>query len=480
MSNFIVNDVAPRVQYTANGATTIFTFPFPVIEESDLKVWFGDGNAASSYTVSGLSQTNGGQIQFAAPPADGTRVTILRDMPVRRLTDFQEAGEFRAAAINEELDRLAMMVQQVEHKLDRAAALAPTATPASVRLPDPTADGYLRWNAAATTLIADETVPAAVASSATNAAAAAASASNAATSASNAASSATSASTSATNAATSASSASSAASSAATSATNAASSATTAATHAATASAGSQFVVCSGTADAMTAAPATAWTSYVNGAELRIRAVGTNTVTTPTLNVSGLGAKTLVKHGGAALVAGDYATGQELSVRYNSTSDRIEILNPKATAGTSYSVGAQSASGAVALTDYFGSNVSSAEKKTQIIDAAKAFGKILQIVRSKRPRKFRFPRLRKRTCPASRSRSRPSAAIARYFSWPSWTWVSVRARTTRILPATSGPNGPTMRTARRRMLTPSLAPVSRPRRTRAEAVLLSAEQSSPQ
>ena len=128
----------------------------------------------------------------------------------------------------------------------------------------------------------------------------------------------------------------------------------------------------------MTAAPSTAWTSYVNGAELRIRAVGTNTVTTPTLNVSSLGAKTLVKQGGAGLAAGDYVTDQELTVRYNAFSGKLEILNPKA---SSYSVSGQTeyTSGA-AVTDFLGANVGGNERKLSIANAAKSFGKILQIV----------------------------------------------------------------------------------------------------
>ena len=388
MPNFVVNDVAPRVQYVANGATTVFTFPFPVIDAADLKVWFADGEAPSSYTVSGLSQSAGGQIQFAAPPPDGTRITLLRDMPVRRLTDFQDAGEFRASAINEELDRLAMMVQQVELKVDRAMALAPTTTPESVELPAPISDGYLRWNAAATALIADQAVPSAVTTSAANATSAAASASAASASATAAATSASDAATSASSAATGATAAASSATAAAASATAASASATTAAAHAVTASAGSQFVVCRGTANAMTAAPGTAWTSYAEGAELRIRAVGTNTVATPTLNVSGLGAKTLVKQGGLALAAGDYVIDQELTVRYNASSDKIEVINPKA---SSYSVSGQTehTSGAV-VTDFLGANVGGNERKLSVLNAAKSFGKILQIVTAEKVGQYAY------------------------------------------------------------------------------------------
>lgn len=455
MPNFIVNDVAPRVQYAANGTNTTFTFPFPVIDAADLKVWFDDGNAAGSYTVSGLSQTAGGEVHFAAAPPNGTRVTILRDMPVRRTTDFQEAGEFRAAAINDELDRLAMMVQQVEHKVDRAAALAPTAQPASVRLPDPVGDGFVRWNTAATALVNDLTLPAAVATSAANAAAAqssatsasisatgaatnasaaatsatsaatsasgaSTSASNAATSAANAAASATSASSSATtattqatNAATSATTASNAAttattqasnasasaSGAATSATNAAASATsaatsassaaTSATNAATSAAAAaantaQYVVAAGSGETMTLAPSTAWTSYVDGAELRVLTpAGANTSTAPTANVSSLGAKTVKKADGASVAVADIPASTEITLRYHASSDCLRMVyQPVASGG--YSVGGQTAGGAIALADYVGSNISSAEKKTQLIDLAKGFGKILQIVHAEK------------------------------------------------------------------------------------------------
>ncbi|MBM3567163.1 MAG: hypothetical protein FJX46_00235 [Alphaproteobacteria bacterium] len=205
MPELIVNDVAPRVQYTANGAQTVFTFPFPVLEAGDLKVWFNDGTNSSSFAIAGLGDSNGGSITFTTPPTNGTRVTILRDMPVRRLADFQEAGEFRASAINAELDRLTLMIQQVEERSARASTLPATAITAATELPPPVADAYLRWNSGATALASDLTVPTGVTNAAASAAAAATSATAAASSASAAATSATSAASSATAAASSAS-----------------------------------------------------------------------------------------------------------------------------------------------------------------------------------------------------------------------------------------------------------------------------------
>ena len=142
--------------------------------------------------------------------------------------------------------------------------------------------------------------------------------------------------TSATNAANAAASATAAQASetaAAVSATGAAVSATVAQTAAASVQA-IQFAAASGSGDAMIASFAPAIGALVDGLELRVRAPGANTSTTPTLDANALGPKILVKQGGAALVAGDYASGQELTLRYKAASSKFEVLNPKASAPT--------------------------------------------------------------------------------------------------------------------------------------------------
>ncbi len=221
MTDVTIGAGLPRVQYEASGSQTVFTFPFPIFAAGDLAVWFGDGDAPTTHTISGVAQSAGGSVTFAMAPPAGTRITLLRAMPIARATDFQEAGEFRAAAINEELDRLAMMIQQIDEKTARAVKLRPTSVSVEANLPDPS-PGYLRWNEAGDGLVLDQ-VPQSIAD------AAAASALAAAGAASAASSSAAGASTSASGAAGSASTASGASSSASMAAGNAAVSATAAA-----------------------------------------------------------------------------------------------------------------------------------------------------------------------------------------------------------------------------------------------------------
>ncbi|MGB1547120.1 MAG: hypothetical protein ACPHIA_01120 [Alphaproteobacteria bacterium] len=139
MSELTVGDVRPRVQYTANGVQTSFGYPFPIFDAAELEVFFDDGGTPTSHTITGVGNSSGGNIVFDSPPANGTRITIRRDMPVERNTDFQEGGDFRASVINEELDKLTMFIQTVEslskdalrqnvHDIDTDMVLPPVAT----------------------------------------------------------------------------------------------------------------------------------------------------------------------------------------------------------------------------------------------------------------------------------------------------------------------------------------------------------------
>lgn len=89
-----------------------------------------------------------------------------------------------------------------------------------------------------------------------------------------------------------------------------------------------------GTADAITATYSPAITALVDGQLCFVRATAANATTTPTFAPNGLTARTIVKKGGSALVAGDIvADGHELILRYDLTNTRWELLNPGSYAG---------------------------------------------------------------------------------------------------------------------------------------------------
>lgn len=88
-----------------------------------------------------------------------------------------------------------------------------------------------------------------------------------------------------------------------------------------------------GTVDAITAD----YTPNITLSDLQIcaiRSAGANTVTNPTFAPDGLTARTIVKNGGSALVAGDIgADGTVHFLQYDLTNTRWELLNPAAPAG---------------------------------------------------------------------------------------------------------------------------------------------------
>lgn len=84
-----------------------------------------------------------------------------------------------------------------------------------------------------------------------------------------------------------------------------------------------------GSGDAITATLVPARLALTDGDIVRVRAPSANTVTTPTLAVSGLTARTITRQGNVALNIGDiYGAGHELYLTYVSATPRWELLNP--------------------------------------------------------------------------------------------------------------------------------------------------------
>jgi len=110
-----------------------------------------------------------------------------------------------------------------------------------------------------------------------------------------------------------------------------------------------------GTADAITASYGIPLTALVDGQLCFVRATAANATTTPTFAPSGLTARTIVKNGGQALVAGDIAgDGHELILRYLLASTRWELLNPagaSALAGNNTFTGTNTFTGKVLTPD---------------------------------------------------------------------------------------------------------------------------------
>lgn len=137
-THITIGDISPRVQYTGDGSTVAFTYPFPIFKDADMEV-FEDGalkTLTTDYTVSGAGNSSGGTVTFVTAPASGVVVTLRRNVSIERTSDFQESGEFRAKVINDELDAITAVQQQLDDAIDRSIRLADADQPAALTLPD--------------------------------------------------------------------------------------------------------------------------------------------------------------------------------------------------------------------------------------------------------------------------------------------------------------------------------------------------------
>lgn len=125
MTNTFVRDPRPHIQYTGDGGRTRFPFPFPVLASDDLLAYVNDV-VATGFAITGLGDPLGGEIEFVEPPASGATVTLLRRTEGIRETEFVDGGPFRAAAINTELDRIMLLIQENREEHGRAVRGDPT------------------------------------------------------------------------------------------------------------------------------------------------------------------------------------------------------------------------------------------------------------------------------------------------------------------------------------------------------------------
>jgi Pectate lyase superfamily protein len=138
MSNTFTRDPEPLVQYGGDGSRTTFPFPFPVLASDDLLVFVNQA-AATGFSITGIGDPNGGEIVFGMAPAPGTTITLLRRTEGIRESAFVDGGPFRASAINAELDRIMLLIQEDREEHGRALRGHPAESGIDFSLPSTSA-----------------------------------------------------------------------------------------------------------------------------------------------------------------------------------------------------------------------------------------------------------------------------------------------------------------------------------------------------
>jgi len=98
-----------RVSYTANGSTDTFSFSFPYILSSHVKVYVG------GVEDTGITFPTTSTVQLSSTPANGAVVLIQRTTPSdARLTDFQDGSVLTSADLDQSADQNFYLAQETK------------------------------------------------------------------------------------------------------------------------------------------------------------------------------------------------------------------------------------------------------------------------------------------------------------------------------------------------------------------------------
>ena len=108
--------------HTGNGVTVAFAYGFKVFADADLEVRVDDvlQTLTTHYTVTGAGDAGGGTVVFVTIPINLAVVTISGELAYERETDFIENGAIRSQTLDDDLDKATMLIQQLRRDVRRS------------------------------------------------------------------------------------------------------------------------------------------------------------------------------------------------------------------------------------------------------------------------------------------------------------------------------------------------------------------------
>jgi hypothetical protein len=151
--------------FLGNGAATSFAFTFKVFSSADIAVSVANSAGVETvlvldadYTVTlnaNQDTSPGGSLTYpisGVPLPVGSTLAIVGDIDFNQPLDLPTGGNFSPLALENQLDRTVMQIQQLEESLERALLL-PVNSSFTVSLPTPAAGELLGWDQSETGII---------------------------------------------------------------------------------------------------------------------------------------------------------------------------------------------------------------------------------------------------------------------------------------------------------------------------------------
>lgn len=146
------------------GAQTTWPFTFKVFAVTDIAVTIATSLGVETALVYGTDYSvalnanqetsPGGTVTYpisGTPLPTGSRLVIVGNLPYDQPLDLPAGGNFSPLALENELDRLTMQIQQLRENVSRALQVS-VSTGADVGLPAPSANELIGWDSTGSTL----------------------------------------------------------------------------------------------------------------------------------------------------------------------------------------------------------------------------------------------------------------------------------------------------------------------------------------
>ena len=122
-----VQSAVNRIVYSGNSSTLlVYTIPFVFLDNADIQVFLTapDGTQSqltigTGYTLTGALDPSGGTLKTTVAYGSNYKLTILREVVITQNTSYTTADKFPAASHEQALDRITMILQQLDRRVKR-------------------------------------------------------------------------------------------------------------------------------------------------------------------------------------------------------------------------------------------------------------------------------------------------------------------------------------------------------------------------
>ena len=142
-----LSNTTTRIQYRGDDSQTEFPIPFYFLEDSHIQAVLYDEDAdtetvltlTTHYTLDGEGEVVGGTLTMVTAPEAHELLTILRDIPITQELNYRENSLFPANMTEQALDKITMILQQLDELIRRGILLKVTHSGGEIDFP---AGGY--------------------------------------------------------------------------------------------------------------------------------------------------------------------------------------------------------------------------------------------------------------------------------------------------------------------------------------------------